>query len=76
MASSGRAVMTRGAHIFLQDVQQRFMRELFLEALGFGGAVIVRRLVGMAHTVDMDAIQPADARCASVVGSHSSRCIG
>jgi 5-methylthioribose kinase len=43
-------------------VQQRFMRELLADALGFCGAVIIRRLVGMAHTVDMDAIQPRETR--------------
>jgi 5-methylthioribose kinase len=43
-------------------VQQRFMRELLADALGFGGAVNFRRLVGMAHTVDMDAIQPPETR--------------
>ncbi len=45
-----------------QDVQRSFMRELLVEALGFCGCCTIRRLVGMAHTVDMDAIQPADAR--------------
>ena len=38
------------------------MRELYVQSLGFGGACIIRRLVGMAHTVDMNAIEPADKR--------------
>lgn len=46
-----------------QDLQQRFMKELLVDALKFGGAVIIRRLVGMAHTVDMEAIPDADSRC-------------
>ena len=56
-----------------QDVQQRFMRELLVDALGFGSAVIIRRLVGMAHTVDMDAIQPAETRQASCAHSPNGR---
>ena len=43
------------------------MRELLADALGFGSAVIIRRLVGMAHTVDMDAIQPPEARHATLM---------
>ena len=40
------------------------MRQLWDDALGFGGAVIVRRLVGVAHVADMDTIPAATARAA------------
>ncbi len=48
-----------------QVVRPQFMREVFVDALSFGGACMIRRLVGMAHAVDMDAIQPPDRRCAN-----------
>lgn len=33
------------------------MADLWRDALGFGGAVIIRRLVGIAHVADMDSIE-------------------
>ncbi len=53
-------------------VQSLFMREVFSDALAFGGACMIRRLVGMAHTVDMDGIQSSAARCAVVVPNFSA----
>ena len=35
------------------------MSELWRDAVGFMGAVIVRRLVGIAHVADMDSIPGA-----------------
>ena len=39
-----------------QAAQAAFMSDLWRDALGFAGAVIVRRLVGIAHVADMDSI--------------------
>lgn len=48
-----------------QETQAAAMEQVFAEALGFGGACMIRRLIGMAHTVDMDAIEPPLVRCAN-----------
>lgn len=40
-----------------QAAQDSFMADLWRDALGFGGAVIIRRLVGIAHVADMDSIE-------------------
>ncbi|PRW55925.1 translation initiation factor fusion with methylthioribose kinase [Chlorella sorokiniana] len=45
-----------------QAAQAAFMADLWRDALGFAGAVIVRRLVGIAHVADMDSIADADVR--------------
>jgi 5-methylthioribose kinase len=44
--------------------QQTFFEELWDESVGFAGAVMIRRLVGIAHVIDFDAIADADARAA------------
>lgn len=51
------------------------MPELLADALGFCGAVIIRRLIGLAHTVDMDAIQPAETRHAVLIKLRSIDCV-
>ncbi|KAI8462416.1 MAG: hypothetical protein J3K34DRAFT_189039 [Monoraphidium minutum] len=48
----------------LSAQQGAFMRGLFREVVGLAGAVIIRRLVGIAHTADMDSISDAAARAA------------
>lgn len=42
--------------------QAAFFDELWAETVGFGGAVIIRRLVGIAHVADMDEIEDQAAR--------------
>lgn len=44
--------------------QQSFMRELFADVVSLSGAVIIRRLVGIAHTADMDTIKDDGVRAA------------
>ena len=41
----------------LQAAQEAFMAELFADALKFGGAVMIRRIVGIAHIDDFKDIQ-------------------
>ena len=40
------------------------MAELFADALKFGGAVIIRRIVGIAHVDDFRDIKDDNVRCA------------
>jgi 5-methylthioribose kinase len=42
--------------------QTDFMRALFTDALLFGGCVMIRRLVGIAHNADFERIESADVR--------------
>lgn len=42
--------------------QQSFFQETWDEVVGFIGAVIIRRLVGVAHVADMEEIADADVR--------------
>lgn len=37
-------------------VQKKFMRELFLDTLGFAAAKMIRRIVGIAHVEDFESI--------------------
>lgn len=46
----------------LQAAQSAFMSELFSDALKFGGAVMIRRIVGIAHVDDFRDIPDLDAR--------------
>jgi len=46
----------------LAALQHSFMRSVFTDAVGFAGAKMVRRLVGIAHVEDMEAIAEAGAR--------------
>ena len=38
------------------------MTRLFGEALGFAGAAMIRRTLGLAHSIDMERIVDADRR--------------
>lgn len=49
----------------LQAVQNAFMEELFRDTLSFAGAVIIRRILGIAHVIDFESIQDADTRCST-----------
>ena len=42
--------------------QETFMRQVFEDAIGFSGAKMVRRIVGVAHVQDMDRIADAAKR--------------
>eukprot|EP00887_Chlorella_sp_A99_P002733 scaffold6.g2733.t1 len=42
--------------------QAAFMAALWRDCVAFGGAVVIRRLVGIAHVADMDGIADADVR--------------
>lgn len=39
-----------------RQAQARFMANLWRDSVGFAGAVIVRRVVGIAHVADLDSI--------------------
>ncbi len=48
--------------VCMQMVQQAFFAELFEDVLGFAGAVIIRRILGIAHVIDYESIADADTR--------------
>lgn len=50
------ALLLPQGEVARQRAQAAFMERLWRDAVGFGGAVIVRRLVGVAHVADMDSI--------------------
>lgn len=50
-----------GAHAWA-DARQRAIRELFIDALGFAGAEIIRRIVGFAHNYEFESIEDGDLR--------------
>ena len=49
----------------LHLAQQRYMRQLLSDSLGFAGAKMIRRLLGLAHNIDLEWIEDTDlrARC-------------
>jgi len=49
----------------LLRAQDRYMRTLFEDALGFAGAKMIRRIVGLAHNIDFEWIEDPElrARC-------------
>ena len=49
------------------------MTELFVDALKFGGAVMIRRIVGIAHVDDFKDIKDDEIRCVLDPGSHQVR---
>jgi len=42
--------------------QEAFMREIFVDALGFCGMKMLRRIVGIAHVEDLESIEDPDMR--------------
>jgi 5-methylthioribose kinase len=46
----------------LEAAQQAFFSELWADCVGFMGAVMMRRLVGIAHVADMDSIEGEGSR--------------
>lgn len=48
--------------IVLQVLQQAFLGELFRDSLSFAGAVMIRRILGIAHVIDFESIENPDIR--------------
>jgi 5-methylthioribose kinase len=46
----------------LRAAQMDYMRRLFEDALGFAGAPMIRRTLGLAHNIDMEWIEDPDRR--------------
>ncbi len=57
----------------MQKAQQAYMQQLWRDALGFGGCVMIRRIVGIAHVDDFRDIKDADVRYAEPAGQ--SKCM-
>jgi 5-methylthioribose kinase len=48
----------------LAQAQQEFLRALWWDSIGFAGMKMIRRVVGIAHVADLEAITDADKRSA------------
>jgi len=48
----------------LRLAQHAYMRQLFTDVVGFAGASMIRRTLGLAHNLDMEAIEDPDRRAA------------
>ncbi len=48
----------------LAAFRQTYMRDLFHDSLGFAGAKMVRRILGLAHVEDLESIEDPDRRAA------------
>ncbi|MGE3291887.1 MAG: S-methyl-5-thioribose kinase, partial [Geminicoccaceae bacterium] len=46
----------------LRQAQDEYMRELFRDVLGFAGAAMIRRTLGLAHNIDFERIGEPDRR--------------
>ena len=46
-------------------MQDAWFQELELDVIGFAGAVIIRRILGIAHVADFESIEEPRVRCAS-----------
>ncbi len=46
----------------LESAQDRYLRRVFEDALGFAGAKMIRRIVGLAHNIDLEWISSPDTR--------------
>ena len=44
-------------------MQDAFFREVEHDAIGFAGAVIIRRILGIAHVIDFESIEDTGVRC-------------
>ena len=53
------------AGVRLACEQERYMAEIFRDTLGFAAAKMIRRIVGIAHNIDMENIVDADVRAAA-----------
>jgi 5-methylthioribose kinase len=48
----------------LREAQSAYTASLFRDALGFAGAAMIRRTLGLAHNIDMEWIEDPDRRAA------------
>jgi 5-methylthioribose kinase len=46
----------------LEEHQRIFMTKVWADSLGFAGAKMIRRIIGIAHVADLDKIPDADVR--------------
>ena len=46
----------------MKVVQEEFMKELFIDTLGFAGTKMLRRIVGIAHVEDLESIEDIDLK--------------
>ncbi|WP_366653611.1 S-methyl-5-thioribose kinase [Fodinicurvata sp. EGI_FJ10296] len=53
-----------GGRAALRARQSRFMADLLADSLGFGGAKMIRRILGLAHVEDIESIGNPDRRAA------------
>jgi 5-methylthioribose kinase len=65
-----------GAAAFAAE-QQRFMRTLFVDAVSFAGIKMIRRILGLAHTEDLESIadKAMRARCETRVLTLARRLV-
>ena len=48
----------------LNAARDRYMKELFADTIGFAAAKMIRRILGLAHNIDLEWIADADRRAA------------
>ena len=53
------------ARIYLAKEQERYMDSLLTETLGFAAAKMIRRILGLAHNIDLEHIADPDVRAAA-----------
>src|SRR5262249_39445151 len=46
----------------LEDERQRTMQRLYLDTIGFGAAKMIRRILGLAHVIELERIANPDQR--------------
>ena len=46
----------------LESERQRYMQRLWTDTIGFAGAKMIRRILGLAHNIDLEWIKDADRR--------------
>ncbi|MGI9333537.1 MAG: S-methyl-5-thioribose kinase [Gammaproteobacteria bacterium] len=56
------APLFEGDAVAWADAQNRYLRRLFADTLGFAGAKMVRRILGLAHNIDLEWIEDPDRR--------------
>jgi len=56
------ALFADGGPGTLKDAQDAYLRRLFVDSLGFAGAKMTRRILGLAHVEDMEGIADPDLR--------------
>ena len=61
-----------GANAVLQAFQRAFLAEVFSDSLAFAGAVMIRRIVGIAHVIDFESIVDPNVRyCIAHLLNHT-----